>query len=492
MQDNRYLKKINKFDRFIIYGAGQVGQKVYQFLCEAHMENKIFCFAVSADSGETRTLHGISVRSIEALTEEFDSALFLIAVAERSYGEVAGILREKGAKHFIDAKKLYLASYQTSDVGLRLRKIRDKIYLRTQEGRKRSYPKITHITYWRIPNAGDTMLSYCVREFLPFQNWKIRTVSESIDDDVIKQINETDMLVIGGGGLFLPDTNANSISGWQWAISEEQLDRIQVPIVVFAVGYNYFKGQENSELFVRSINALVRKASFVGLRNMGSVKAIQEILAPELRDKVVFQPCATTVIGKLFPVKKRKNTRKVGVNIAFDREQRRYGENKEKILTEIANAIYEINQLGYKICYIAHCDEDLRFLSYLERFEIDFTVYNLVCALPKEVISCYCDMEIVLGMRGHAQMIPFGIGCRIISLGTHDKMRWFLEDIEAMEWYVDMSRIGGGYCYDILAIFKEIKENPLKTDSRLQCAQDHLWEISCCNREKITQILGGT
>ena len=127
------------------------------------------------------------------------------------------------------------------------------MYLRIQEGKKRSRPKATHITYWRAQNAGDTMLSYCVRQFLPFQNWEIRTVAESINDDVIKQINETDMLVIGGGGLFLPDTNANTISGWQWAISEEQLDRIQVPIIVFAVGYNYFKGQENSELFIRSI-----------------------------------------------------------------------------------------------------------------------------------------------------------------------------------------------------------------------------------------------
>lgn len=444
MQDNRYLDKINKFDRFIIYGAGKTAKKVYQFLCETHMENKILCFAVSADSGETQMLYGIPVKSISELPGEYSSTLFLIAVAERSYREVAGILKDKGVKYFFDAKKLYLASYQLSDTELKLRRIRDKIYLRTQEGKKRSHPRATHITYWRVQNAGDTMLSYCVRKFLPVRNWTIRTVIESINDDVIRQINETDMLVIGGGGLFLPDTNANSISGWQWAISEEQLERIQVPIIVFAVGYNYFKGQENSELFIRSINALVRKACFVGLRNMGSVRAIREILDPALRDKVVFQPCTTTVIGKMLPVKKRKNTKNVGVNIAFDREERRYGENKEKILTEIANAVCEISQSGYKICYIAHCDEDLRFLKYLKRLDIDFTVYNLTCALPGEVLSCYQKMEIVLGMRGHAQMIPFGVGCRIISLGTHDKIRWFLEDIESMEWYVDMSKISGG------------------------------------------------
>ncbi len=491
MQNNIYIDKLNRYDNLIIYGAGKVGQKVYQFLCEAHMENKISCFAISGNCDETRTLYGIPVRSITALSKEFGSALFLIAVADHSYKEVVGTLKEKRVKHFFNAKKLYLASYQINDIEMGLRKIRDKIYLRMQEGKKRSRPKATHITYCRAQNAGDTMLSYCVRQFLPFQNWEIRTVTESINDDVIKQINETNMLVIGGGGLFLPDTNANSISGWQWAISEEQLDRIQVPIIVFAVGYNYFKGQENSELFIRSINALVRKACFIGLRNMGSVRAIREILDPALRDKVVFQPCITTVISKIISVK-RKNTKNVGVNIAFDREERRYGENKEKILTEIANAIYEISQLGYKICYIAHCDEDLKFLKYLERLDIDFAVYNLTCALPREVLSCYQRMEIVLGMRGHAQMIPFGVGCKIISLGTHDKMKWFLEDIQVTEWYVDMTKNAkGSHCDDILKIFRKVEEAPLKADFKLQCAQEHLWKISCDNREKIMKTLIG-
>lgn len=106
-------------------------------------------------------------------------------------------------------------------------------------------------------------------------------------------------------------------------------------------------GQENSSLFIKSVNALVRKACFVGLRNRGSIQAIQQILEPKLRDKVVYQPCTTTLISEMLPIKKRRNTKKVGVNIAFDREERRYG----------------------------------------------------------------------------AQMISFGVGSRIITLGTHDKTR---------------------------------------------------------------------
>lgn len=35
-------------------------------------------------------------------------------------------------------------------------------------------------------------------------------------------------------------------------------------------------------------------------------------------------------------------------------------------------------------------------------------------------------------------MIPFGLNCGIISLGTHDKMRWFLDDLGAADWDIDL------------------------------------------------------
>ena len=39
-----------------------------------------------------------------------------------------------------------------------------------------------------------------------------------------------------------------------------------------------------------------------------------------------------------------------------------------------------------------------------------------------------------IGMRGHAGMIPFGVGTPIISLVSHPKLRYFLEDIGHAEW----------------------------------------------------------
>ena len=41
-------------------------------------------------------------------------------------------------------------------------------------------------------------------------------------------------------------------------------------------------------------------------------------------------------------------------------------------------------------------------------------------------------------MRGHAQMIPFGLRRPIISIISHDKMRFFLKDINCLEWGIDV------------------------------------------------------
>ena len=41
-------------------------------------------------------------------------------------------------------------------------------------------------------------------------------------------------------------------------------------------------------------------------------------------------------------------------------------------------------------------------------------------------------------MRGHAQLIPFGCNTPILSLISHDKLRWFLNDIDAVEWGVEV------------------------------------------------------
>ena len=75
-----------------------------------------------------------------------------------------------------------------------------------------------------------------------------RPLRENVGPALVKYINRTaDAVVVGGGGLFLSDTNPNRESGWQWRISLDMLEQLEVPLIVFAVGYNRFYGQPDFE-----------------------------------------------------------------------------------------------------------------------------------------------------------------------------------------------------------------------------------------------------
>lgn len=494
---------------------------------------QVVCFAKSDAHFKPYTINGIPVKSIYDLKKYYKKALFLLAVGDSYMPELLSVVKALKIQHYIDAKRIYADSYRKNNFILYMRKLRNIVYLQLQS--KKYLPIIsagtiilqrfryswlsparrrtnkteslsthlatvrqqnhktltaTHITYCLAQNAGDTALSWCVRKFLHLRRWNIINVTQPVDQQMIHTINQSDLLIIGGGGLFLPDTNANSASGWQWAIRNSQIEKITCPVVLFSVGYNYFHGQEATERFRSSLNCIIEKASFVGLRNMGSVSAVKSLVKPELKDKITYQPCPTTLIRKIYRVHPKKHTKIVVFNVAFDRESRRYGSRQAIILTQIAKAAVWIMQKGYDIIYAAHCDDDLKFLHYLDRAHVTYKVRNLTQSLPYEIIRFYRKAEVVIGMRGHAQMIPFGLGVKIISLGTHSKMRWFLEDVRLEQCFVDLNTDCSTIASRIIHIFTNIAILYAKEMERhLKVEQDRLWKISCGNRKSILECI---
>lgn len=360
--------------------------------------------------------------------------------------------------------------------------------------------RVTQITYYKVWNLGDTVLSQCVRRTLEqlcgILNYHIVAVNSPVTGQLIDQINNSRLLVIGGGGLFLPDSNENSVSGWQWAISKEDLMKIKVPIIIYTVGYNYFRGQQPNVLFEDSLRTIISRSAFVGLRNNGSIREVEKILGEDKAEidscpDIIYQPCTTALIRKLYPeLPKKKKTGEIALNVAFDRAQLRYGNDQSEILSQIAMAMKELEARGYKINYIAHCKDDLAFLPYLDQISIAYKKVDMSDWFPHKAIAFYNDMDCVLGMRGHAQMIPFGLNCEIISLGSHEKMRWFLEDIHAADWYIELTKDIHSLKNRIVDTFIRIHEKePFVTQSRLLAAQERLWEISIENAGKICKIM---
>lgn len=92
-------------------------------------------------------------------------------------------------------------------------------------------------------------------------------------------------------------------------------------------------------LVLQKVSISSLKKCFFGLRNYGSIRAVQNYLRDDLKDKVVYHPCATTVLSKLYELPERTETQNpfIALNCAFDRAQMRYGDKMDKVMTQIAH-----------------------------------------------------------------------------------------------------------------------------------------------------------
>lgn len=377
--------------------------------------------------------------------------------------------------------------------------IRKPIYTFLNRNNNKQFD-FAHVTLYSCGNAGDTVLSECIRRLFDIKfadkiNWKLLNLHEKVNIQYLQKLNSVDAVIVGGHGAFLPDTNKNTISGWGWACGREQYKKIKAPLLVFAIGYNYFFGQQETDLFKENVNALLRKSLFFGLRNGGSVRKIQEMIANDReKSKVEYQPCPTMIARMLYPeIPSKKITNKVAFNVALDRADMRMGDEKNQniILSQIAKSMYELYKRGYEIHFIVHVYHEVAFLDYINQYKFKYYYHPVTSWGAKKIFSLYNEMDVVIGMRGHGIWIPFGVNCKIISLGNQNKTKWFLEDIEALDWLVDINENPENLGNRIIEMFIRIHEKEgNKTTERLLKAQQKLYEITMKNMDFIYNQIG--
>ncbi|MDG9716246.1 glycosyltransferase [Streptomyces sp. DH24] len=357
--------------------------------------------------------------------------------------------------------------------------------------------QLAHVAFYmdRQGNAGDKLLPETVRlGFGPdttSRRWHSVHAHRLFDRAALERVNSRRGLVIGGGGLFIPDTMPNGNSAWQWNVPDEHLRGIDVPVIVYAVGFNAFDGQSyRAGRFHASLRLLVEKAAFFGLRNHGSIEKVRALLPAALRDKVRFQPCPTTVSRQLVPgwtdPAHREDT--VLLNAAYDRAGLRFGHDYGHFLAETAKAVRAIGGHTEVRC-VAHSLDDERIAFDLRREHgISLPVVPMYDYDNDAIRETYARTRLVIGMRGHAGMIPFGVGTPVISLISHPKMAYFLRDIERPEWGVSVHDRNLG------AILTE-KAVAMLDDHAAAVADVHdrqrlLWKVTEDNAAELRRILG--
>lgn len=357
--------------------------------------------------------------------------------------------------------------------------------------------QLAHVAFYmdRQGNAGDKLLPETVRlGFGPdttSRRWHSVHAHRLFDEAALERVNARRGLVIGGGGLFIPDTMPNGNSAWQWNVPDAHLRAVDVPIMVYAVGFNAFDGQSyRAGRFRESLRLLVEKSSFFGLRNHGSIAKVRAMLPDHLHDKVRFQPCPTTVSRQLVQgwtdPAEREDT--VLLNAAYDRAGLRFGHDYGHFLAEIAKAVRGIGAHTEVRC-VAHSLDDERIAFDLRREHgISLPVIPMYDFDNDGIRDLYARTRLVIGMRGHAGMIPFGVGTPIISLISHPKMAYFLADIERPEWGVSVHDRNLG------AVLTEratgILDRHAATVADVHERQQSLWKVTEANAADLRAILG--
>ena len=352
-------------------------------------------------------------------------------------------------------------------------------------------------------NAGDTLLFPIVRRAFdvmlgPF-DWELQQAWQELTPDDIARVNrEFDGIVLGGGGLLLRDQAGSDVSnsGWQWNSSVAAVEAINIPLVIFAIGYNRFRGQDDFDpVFSRHIGAVAAKAGFFGLRNSGSIRALSGYLPVDVAATLRRQHCPTTVLWQLCPeframaeAHDERGERTLAFNAAFDRATLRFGDHADDVLGGVARAVRAAHDRGWRIVVAAHKTMDREIEPYLDAAGVDYDTADLTDADPDEVMAFYAQVDFAFGMRGHAQMIPFGLRRPIMSIISHDKMRFLLEDIGRAAWGVEVDAADMGD--RLVAALHRIETDRQTVHADVADAQQAVWAETGLNLRTIARVLG--
>jgi polysaccharide pyruvyl transferase WcaK-like protein len=355
-------------------------------------------------------------------------------------------------------------------------------------------------------NAGDTLLPRATRRVFDFlggsYGWYLKQVWEEFTPEDLELCREKARgLIVGGGGFMIVDQEGGDTghSGWLWNLPLAMLEDLDKPIILFGVGYNRFRRQADfSDKFIHHINKLAGKAAFIGLRNTGSVQAVKGYLKDQaLKDKISLQYCPTTAAWQIFPQKaalaqehdrNKTDKRTLAFNFAFDRPFMRFGERVEPLMNDMARVMLTAQKEGWDIILVSHKTIDRTIEPFLDKYDVKYLTHDLTGADYNRIMDFYAGIDLAVGMRGHSQLIPFGLRRKIISIISHDKMRFFLDDIKRPEWGVDVEKDDFVDRLTEKIRFFGLQEEDA-TQSKINAAQESVWNHTRDNVNRIMAML---
>lgn len=293
--------------------------------------------------------------------------------------------------------------------------------------------RILHLASYN-GNIGDNASASGVRHLYGLHDYTSLEVRDFIwwgrewDYDLI---NSYDMFLIGGGGYLDLCRDGCALD----------FDPYKIKILIILHGMGCDDRQATPERvkgFKKFVHSLLDNGAKIFLRNDGSLETVQKYLPynfAEVKDG-----------GFFAEVRHFHSFRaKVAINIAGDMLDIRYPHNN--FLQEMASLIVDFED----VVLVPHIYKDLYIISDLLKLLPDKANRTKVTVAPylhgdmwDYNFDIYRKCDITLGMRFHANVVPLGMGCKVIGLVNYPQVQRLYEKM-GLDNYVDVTAVGWSY-----------------------------------------------
>jgi len=245
-------------------------------------------------------------------------------------------------------------------------------------------------------------------------------------------------LIVGGGGVIMRREQDESLSGWQFNIRLGDLMRLRIPLIVWSIGLNIFPYDKSlSNEVWWHIGEVQKLSKLFSVRNFGTSDAFEKhgLNRPEVTPDPAVYRRYEKVYG--FSQYKKQNKFLLGLCWAGDRPNLRFCDGNyeltiDKLCREMSTFLEFVGD-GL-VVYIPHLVEDRRFATYfrdrlgnkfIDASELYPEMFPENLSFVPKLGGIYSEMDLVVGMRGHSNIIPFAHNTPFIGLGEHVKNKFF-------------------------------------------------------------------
>jgi|11_taG_2_1085331.scaffolds.fasta_scaffold00555_16 polysaccharide pyruvyl transferase WcaK-like protein len=244
--------------------------------------------------------------------------------------------------------------------------------------------------------------------------WHVRNNPDTVIS-IIKQ-NNVDAVLIGGGGLVEYHSYQSQLTKQKLPLNERIIRECGVPVFLYGVGINTFRGNSDWPDAVKSIvRSIFSSVAECSLRNDGSIDKAKQL--DLYSDKIIEIPDP----GLLHhPSAVNKSIMRNGFFQPAENGSVKINKNRFLGFEEYIKNIPSNNNLPI----FPHTKKDFGFNG---MYLIEPNTFSQISQFKKvdNVLRSYFDYDYVVAMRGHGQLVSIGMNIPGIYLSTQDKVTHF-------------------------------------------------------------------